>query len=86
MSVGSNERFRDYQSNLNVLPSGLNSFLSLHGDSKHISFAKIELLAVEEQLFAGRVHLVLDLAVHVAGVLVPLLGEEGEGLLSSNRN
>ena len=68
------------------LPSGLNSFLSLHGDSKHISFAKIELLAVEEQLFAGRVHLVLDLAVHVAGVLVPLLGEEGEGLLSSNRN
>ena len=63
----------------------LDPLLGLPGDGKEISFAKTELLAIKEQLLAGVGHLVGDLAVDVAGVLVPrLVGEEGHGITSSN--
>ena len=65
-------------------PSSLDSLLSLNGDEKSVSLAKAELLAIKEQLPACVCHLVGDLAVHVPAVLVPLLGQEGHGLVRSN--
>ena len=60
--------------------------IPLCSDKKNVSLSELEGVAGEGHLGAGLGHLVVHHAVRLPGVLLPLLGLEGETVSGSDNN